>query len=164
MRKGLILWFIIILSPLLFLACPSDPAGPTVYAKIVLDAYAPLSVMGDPTMDVKLMSDGSNEVPGDEDIDPLRVEMSDLPSGTYYIRVTSIAPGDQAYALRALSPVGADPSPIFPETINSSDTPFETDDGDINRNSISLGNSNYVNRYLDLDDTDTVDWLKLVLP
>ena len=163
MRTKFLTWVIIVVAPLVFLAC-SQATGPTVYEKIVVHAYEPLEVMGDPTIDVKLMYDETNEVPGDEDPDPRRVEMSDLPSGAYYIQVTSGAVGDQAYALRALSPAGADPSPNFPEVINNSDSPYETDDSDINRNAISLGNNNYVNRYLDVDDSDTVDWLKLVLP
>lgn len=163
MRKGLILWFIIILSPLLFLACPSDPAGPTVYEKIVIDAYPP-SGFGAPTIDVKLMYDASNEVPDDTDLSPRRVVMNDLSSGMYYIQVTSTALTDQNYVLRALAPVGAEPSPIVPLTNNPSDSPYETDDGDLNKNEILLGNDNYVNRYLDVDPAGDVDWLKLVLP
>ena len=138
--------------------------GGDTYERIVIDAYSSIGG-GEPSIEVKLFNkvdDQLQEVPGDEDLKTTRVVMSKLPSGTYYIQVTSPAAGDQAYALRVLAPVGAEPLPIVPG-LNESDAPYEPDDDDPDKNTILLGNDNYVNRYFANETGDTVDWLKLVL-
>ena len=164
----LLLCVLTLLSPLVFFACssgPTGPDGPVSYEKIVIEAYKPASYLGDPTLTVSLMSDESTEVAGDTDSSDLRVVMDNLPSGTYYIRVTSSEIIDQNYALRllALAASEAEPTRIDPNTTNTTDTPYEPDDSDIDRNSISFGNDEYVVRYLNADSGDE-DWLKFVVP
>jgi len=120
------------------------------------------------------MSDVNTEVQGEEDPSAIRIVMNNLPSGTYYIRITSTALTDQPYALRVVTPDEEDLDPIIPgfSAINYPDDPYEPDDNNPDRiqNQIDIGNNNYVNRYFDIagDKTDynvdTVDWLKLELP
>lgn len=142
------------------------------YERIVIEAYSPYGG-GEPSVEVALMKDDV-EVSGDGDTKAVRVAMSGLTGGTYYIRVTSSAAKDQPYALRVLDLAEgeAEPDAIVPggvEAINYSDEPYEPDDDNPDRNSIDTGNSNYVNRYFDIAgadedySVDTVDWLKLEL-
>jgi hypothetical protein len=142
------------------------------YERIVIEAYSPYGG-GEPSVEVTLMQDTDIAVEGDEDPYAIRVQMSDLAEGTYYIRITSNAATDQPYALRVLDLATgeAKPDAIIPglAAINYSDEPYEPDDDNPDRNSIDIGNSNYVNRYFDIADSgednnvDTVDWLKLEL-
>ena len=169
MRRNLLLWLVVAAIAFLFPACHNS-TGPDDCTKLLVEAYSSIGA-GEPSIVVKLMYDDTNEVPGDEEpSEPLRVVMTDLPSGTYYIKVTSVATTDQPYAVRVLYPACSEPSPTVSGVVNSTDFDFEPDEGDINRNTISLGTSNYVDRYWDVaghltdDNVDTVDWLKFVLP
>lgn len=168
MRMRLLPWVTILAVILAFLACssnPTGPDGPTSYEKIVIEAYKPMTSLGDPSIDVDLMYDDTNQVPGDTDFSDLRVVMDNLPSGTYYIRVTSSTGADQNYALRLLALAASDSEPtrIDPNTTNATDTPYETDDSNIGKNLIDFGNDNYVVRFLDDNPGDT-DWLYFVVP
>ncbi|MBN2553500.1 MAG: hypothetical protein JXB06_12060, partial [Spirochaetales bacterium] len=128
-----------------------------------------------PTIVVDLMYDDTNQVPDDKDASDLRVVMENLPGGTYYIRVTSVAVSDQPYVIRLLAMSLSDTEPPVSTplpTYDPYDTGREPDDSDIDRNSISFGNDNYVNRYFDIAlsntdhavDTLGLDWLKFVFP
>lgn len=143
--------------------------GVKTYERILIEAYSSYGG-GEPTVEVALMQDAETKVEGDEDSKAVRVALSDLAGGTYYIRITSEAATDQPYALRVLTLAEGEtvPDPIVPgglEAINLEDAPYEPDDDDPDReeNSIDPGNANYVNRYFDVEGGDTVDWLKLEL-
>ena len=172
MRRNLLLWLVVATIAFLFPACHNS-TGPDDCTKLLVEAYKAFEAMGAPTLTVTLISDdGTTEVPGDEDLSTLRVLISDLTSGTYYIKVTSAAATDQPYAVRVLYPACSEPSPIYPESYDDTDGAYEPDDANIDLNTMSIGNSNYVKRYFDIGGSapdnqaapDTVDWLKFVLP
>lgn len=173
MRKTLLYLFILLLVSFLVLSCSPEATGPVVYDRIVIDSYR-TNISGDPETDLALYDEWGTELARDETAGPGRIDLVlTLSSGTYYVKVydknnTAIAP----YVVRALSLsiVASLPAPELPLVINEPD-PYEPDDsapGNIPTNpaDISLGNSNWINRYLGYipPDPNDVDWLKLVLP
>ena len=142
------------------------------YERIVIEAYPPLDGGGAPSIELKLFSRAEGElgeVAGDtKPLDPRTIDINDLPSGIYYIRITNTHPSgnQQGYALRVVT--GADPLPgrEYPGAFNLTDeespgVSYEPDDDDPDKNSILLGPENWVNR-LSFPGTD-IDWLKLDL-
>jgi len=173
--------FLFALISFLLISCSQDATGPTVYERIVIDSYPPPGA-GDPETDLVLYN---------KDGDPLatavhsltegaridtHAEVVSLSSGTsYYIKVHNT---DRDwfgyYAVRVLSlAVGETPPVVDVATNLEHPDPAEDDDnapGNIPTDpvDISLGNSNWVSRYLGEYDPapDYIDddWLKLVLP
>jgi len=176
MHKTLLYLFIFVLASFLVLSCSPEATGPVVYDRIVIDSYK-TDISGDPETDLILFDETGTELGKDESPGPGRIDTEalglSLSSGTYYIKVYNVNQNKtDAYVVRALSlSNGASlPPPELPLAMNEPD-PYEDDDsapGNIPTNpaDISLGNSNWINRYLGYipPDPNDVDWLKLVLP
>ena len=138
MTKRLMVWFVIVLSSLLLLSCPTS-TGPTIYERIVIDIYPPVPA-GEPDTEIALFDkDGSTELAKDESGSPGPPGLIDtevgglsLSSGTYFIKVYHENPagGLQPYVVRAISlalgvaiPLGTDDVPaIIPDYDADADT------------------------------------------
>jgi hypothetical protein len=175
MNRTLSFLFLFALISFLLLSCSRDASGPTGYERIVIDSYKSASYVGDPEIDLFLYDDSGNELAKDDyngagSIDT-HTEGLVLDPGVYYIKVDdTYAAYTGPYALRVLSlavgdslPAAEDPNSIPDDSGNESDdsAPGNIPDNPVD---IPLGNSNWVNRYLDSATGDVADWFKLVLP
>jgi len=178
MYKRLSAWAFVALIPLLFLSCPSNPTGPLIYERIVIDVHGPNGA-GDPQdTDITLHryeGGGLTEVEKDQTpVDPGLIDTEGLSvtSGTYYIEMYHENPPaglGQAYAVRAISLSSGEaiPGTGVPTTLPTIDW-GDTDPDEIggetysNTTAVLQLDINWVQRYLDAG-SDT-DWLKLVLP
>ncbi len=173
--------FIFVLVSFLVLSCSPEVTGPVIYERIVIDSYPP-SGAGDPETDLILYDETGTELgSGDHTTVGGRIdtyaEGLSLSSGTYYIKVynkntTLTSIGYYAVRVLSLTVVDSVPDPDIATDLVHPDL-YEDDDnapGNIPTDpvDISLGNSNWVSRYLgeyDPDnDPDDDDWLRLVLP
>ena len=174
MRKTLLYLFIFVLASFLVLSCSPEATGPVVYDRIVIDSYKSASYVGDPANDLFLYDETGLELARDDDngagsIDTYALGLS-LSPGTYYIKVDdTFSSYTGPYAIRVLPlaigeslPTAEDPDAIVADAYE----PDDTAPGNVPTNpaDISLGNSNWLNRYLDSASGDVSDWLKLVLP
>lgn len=131
-------------------------------ARLYVELFNPVNWVGDPGLSALELWEGetpTTQITPDETINtnPWILAWHDLDtSKTYHIKVVEDTSPDP-YGIRALlCSLGAEGTHPFFDDWNLSDTPYEPDDSDPDRNTIYMGDDYALNRYAAAND---IDWM-----